>query len=116
MLYRANGESIQAEVVGTSYLSVSTGKTIVLRGCYYMSNIIRNIISVSMLLKLGYEIKVKSNSFSIFLSNEFIRNAYMDNDLFILLVNDNIFMMDKNKKRKRENDNITSLKLPTWSH
>ena len=108
-LHGANRESIQAEAVGTYYLSVSMDKTIVLRDCYYMPNVIRNIISVPMLLRHGYEIKAKSNSWFIFLSNEFIGKAYVDNGLFILSLNDNIFMMDKNKKRKRENDNMTYL-------
>ena len=100
VLHGANEESIQAEAVGTYYLFVSIGKTIVLRDCYYMPNVIKKIISISMLLRHDYEIRGKSNSCLIFLSN----------GLFILPHNDNIFMVDKNKKRKRENDNITYLR------
>ena len=96
-LYGAGGESIQAEVVGTYMLKLPSEKILELENYYYMSKIIRNIISVSLLLQRGYEINGKSNSCSIFFSNEIICHGIINNDLLILS-NDNIFHIDKRKK------------------
>ena len=107
-LYGANGQPIQAEAVGTYILSLPSGKTLELQDYYYMPNVIRNIISIPLLLEHGYGIKAKSNYYSIFYSNKFLKNAYVDNDLFTLLLNNNIFFIDNNKK-KREMMRITHI-------
>ena len=49
-LYDAGGELIQVEAVGTYMLKLPSGKILELENCYYMPKIIRNIISVSLLL------------------------------------------------------------------
>ena len=50
-LYEAEGESIQAEAVGTKILKLPYEKILELTSCYYMPKIIRNIISIPLLLK-----------------------------------------------------------------
>ena len=50
-LYGVGGESIQAEAVGTKILKLPYGKKLELTNYYYMPKIIRNIISIPLLLK-----------------------------------------------------------------
>ena len=107
-LYGTGGESIQAEAVGTYMLKLPSEKILELENYYYMPKIIRNIISVSLLLQRGYEINGKSNSCSISFSNKIIYHDIINNDLLILS-NDNVFHINESKKRKREELNSTLL-------
>ena len=78
-------------------LKLPSGKILELENYYYMSKIIKNIISVPLLLQRGYEINRKSNSCSISFSNEIFYHDIVNND-FLILSNNNIFHIDKNKK------------------
>ena len=89
-LYGAGGESIQVEVVGTYILKLPSEKFLELRDCYYMPKIIKNIISVPLLLKQGYIMNVMSNGCSISFSNEVICYGVFCNGLLTLSTNDNI--------------------------
>ena len=71
-----------------------------------MPKIIRNIITVPLLLKQGSEIKLMANGCSISFLNKFYGKRYIDNNLLILVHNKNIFYI---MKRKREDMNITYL-------
>ena len=97
-LYGAGGESIQAEAVGTNILKLPYGKILELTNCYYMPKIIRNIISIPLLLKQGYSLNVTSEGCSIKYSNENICFGIFSNGLLTLCLDDNIFHIDKNKK------------------
>ena len=107
-LYGAGGESIQAEAVWTYILKLPFGKILELKNYYYMPKIIRNIISVSLLLQRDYEINGKSNSCSISFSNKIIYHGVINNGLLILS-NDNVFHINESKKQKREELNNTLL-------
>ena len=50
-LHGTGGESIQAKTVGTYMLKLPFEKILELKNCYYMPKIIRNIISISLLLQ-----------------------------------------------------------------
>ena len=100
-LYGARGESIQVEAIGTYMLKLPYEKILELENCYYMPKIIKNIISILLLLQRGYEINRKSNSCSIFFSNEIICHGVINYGLLILS-NDNVFHINESKKRKRE--------------
>ena len=60
-----------------------------------MPKVIKNIISIPLLLKQDYEIKLMGNGCSILFSNEFYDNGYIDNNLLILTLNENIFILKK---------------------
>ena len=98
-----------SKVVGTKLLKLPSNKVLELKIYYYMPKIIRNIISIPLLLEQDFEIKRKSNGCSIYFSNEFPGNTYIDNGLLFLSLNDNILHVDKIKKRKREDVNVTYL-------
>ena len=96
-LYDAGRESIQAEAVGTYTLKLPSENILELENCYYMPKIIKNIISVSLLLQQDYEINEKSNSCSISFFSKILCHGIINNDLLILS-NDNIFYIDESKK------------------
>ena len=48
-LYGASGESISTETMKTYMLDLPSGKTLKLKGYYYMPKVIRNIISIPLL-------------------------------------------------------------------
>ena len=102
MLFGASGESIQAEVKRTKILKLPSNKILKLKIYYYILKIIKNIISVPLLLKQGFEIKAKNNGCSIYFSNKFYENTFIDNDLLFLSLNDNILHVDKMKKKREK--------------
>ena len=106
-LYGAGGDIIQAEAVGTYILKLPLGKVLELDNCYYMPKIIRNIVSIPLLLKQGYVMDVKSTGCSIMLSNEIICSGIFSNGLLTLSLDNSVFHV--NNKRKRENFNNTLL-------
>ena len=106
-LYGAGGDSIQAEAVGTYILKLPSGKILELKDCYYMPKVIRNIISVPLLLKQGYTMNVMSIGCSISFSNDIICYGVFNNGLLTLSLDDNIFHIGN--KRKRDDINNTLL-------
>ena len=107
-LYGASGEAIYAKVMDAYILLLPLDNMIKLEECYYIPNIIRNIISIPLLLQQGYEISVKSNGCSILYDNKIFENGYFVNDLLTLELNDKIFLIN-DKKRKRDDVNVTYL-------
>ena len=95
--------------MGIKILKLPSDKVLELKTCYYISKVVRNIISVSLLLEQSFEIKAKNNGCSIYLSNEFYENTHINNDLLFLSLNDNKLYVDSMKKRKREDVNVTYL-------
>ena len=90
-------------------LDLPLDKILELKDYYYMLKVIRNIISIPLLLKQSNEIKLMENGCSIFFSNEFYGSDYIDNNLLIFTLNENIFYIERNMKKKREDVNVTYL-------
>ena len=90
-------------------MKLPSGNVLELKTCYYILNIVRNIISVPLLLEQSFEIIAKNNSCFIYFSNEYYRSTFIDNGLIFLLLNDNVLHVDYMKKRKREDVNVTYL-------
>ena len=80
MSYIAQVESLLAQRLGTYMLDLPSCKTLVLKDYYYIPKVIRNIISISLLLKQSYEIRLMGN------------DSYIDNNLLILILNEINFM------------------------
>ena len=109
MLFDASGKSIQIKAVGTTVLKLPSDKVLELMDYYYIPNIVRNIISIPMLLEQDFEIRRKGNSCSIYFFNECYENIFIDNDLLFLSLNDNVLHVNQMKKKKRESVNVTYL-------
>ena len=99
-LFDARGESIQVETIGTRVLKLPSRKILKLKICYYILDIVRNIISIPLLLEQDFEIIVKNNGCSIYFSNEYYGSAFVDNSLLFLSLNDKVLHIDNMKKKK----------------
>ena len=106
-LYGTSGDIIQAEAVGTYVLKLPSGKILELENCYYMPKVIRNIVSIPLLLKQGYVMDVTSTGCSIMLSNEIICSGIFNNGILTLSLDNSVFNV--NNKRKRDSFNDTLL-------
>ena len=104
-LYSAGREFLQVEAIGTYLLKLPSSKILELEDSYFIPKIIRNIISISLLLKQDFEINGKDNGCSISFSNEHYCNGILENGLLALSLNDNIFHINESKKWKRKEVN-----------
>ena len=102
MLFDASEESIQTETVGTKLLKLPSDKVLELKDHYYVPNIVRNIISILMLLEQDFEIRRKDNSCSVYFFNECYENTFIDNNLLFLSLNDKIFHINQIRRKERE--------------
>ncbi|KAL4326131.1 hypothetical protein GQ457_11G022160 [Hibiscus cannabinus] len=97
-----NGARVAALAVGTYVLSLPSGLILNLENCYFVPSLTKNIISVSCLDKIGFEIIIKNNSCSFFYDNLFYGSAQLINGLYILNQENMIFNI--NTKRLKTND------------
>ena len=109
-------ESIQIEAIGTRVLKLPSSKVLKLKICYYIFDIVRNIISVPLLLEQSFKIIVKNNGCSIYFFNEYYESIFIDNGLIFLSLNDNMLHVDNMKKKKRGCECHIPLALPTWPY
>ena len=61
-----NRAKVTELAVGTYCLAMPSGKSIFLNNCYYVPNIIKNIISISVLDIEGFDVIIKNNGCSIY--------------------------------------------------
>ena len=54
ILKMGTGATVAATAIGTFYLELSSSRTLVLEDCLYVSEVRRNLVSVSKLVCLGY--------------------------------------------------------------
>ncbi|KAK8715427.1 hypothetical protein V6N13_042761 [Hibiscus sabdariffa] len=78
-----NGARVVALAVGTYVLSLPSGLNLNLENCYSVPSLTKNIVSVSCLDKIGFEIIIKNNSCSFFYNNLFYGSAQLINGLYI---------------------------------
>ncbi|KAL4353618.1 hypothetical protein GQ457_06G011980 [Hibiscus cannabinus] len=103
-----NGARVAALAVGTYVLSLPSGLILNLENCYFVPSSTKNIISVSCLDKIGFEIIIKNNSCSFFYNNIFYGSAQLINGLYILNQENMIFNINT-KRLKTNGSNQTYL-------
>ncbi|KAK8564635.1 hypothetical protein V6N12_058218 [Hibiscus sabdariffa] len=96
-----NGARVAALAVGIYVLSLPSGLVLNLENCYFVPSLTKNIISVSCLDKIGFEIIIKNNC-SFYLNNLFYGSAQLINGLYILNQENEIYNI--NTKRSKTND------------
>ena len=79
-----NGARVSALEIGNFELTLPSGLVILLKNCYYVPAMSRNIISVSRLELDGFVFIIKNNVISIHRKDMFYGNALLSNDLYIL--------------------------------
>ncbi|KAK8590161.1 hypothetical protein V6N12_024544 [Hibiscus sabdariffa] len=103
-----NGARVAALAVGTYVLPLPSGLILNLENCYFVPSLTKNIISVSCLDKIGFEIIIKNNSCSFFYNNLFYGSAQLISGLYILNQENMIFNINT-KKLKTNDSNQTYL-------
>ena len=78
-LYVGNGIRAAVEAIGTFDLFSPSGLILVLNNCHYAPSIIRSVISVSLLLDIGFDHTFTNNGISVSLNIIFYFNAILIN-------------------------------------
>ncbi|KAL4346901.1 hypothetical protein GQ457_17G009080 [Hibiscus cannabinus] len=103
-----NGARVAALAVGTYVLSLPSGLILNLENFYFVPSLTKNIIYVSCLDKIGFEIIIKNNSCSFFYGNLFYGSAQLINCIYILNQENMIFNINT-KRLKTIDSNQTYL-------
>ncbi|KAI3453969.1 hypothetical protein Pfo_010632, partial [Paulownia fortunei] len=93
------GAVVSARAVGIVYLYFRDKKHLVLRNCYYVPNITRNLISVALLFRQGYYVHFSSMAVDIFLNKALICKGCLNNDLYVLKPTDSLLYHTTSNKR-----------------
>ena len=97
-----NGARVFSLFVGTRILSSPSGLDLVLEDCYVVPSLTKNIIYVSCLDKMGFEIIIKNKCCSFYLNGIFYGSAQLINGLYVLDQESPI--LNINTKRSKTND------------
>ncbi|CAL9015670.1 unnamed protein product [Prunus brigantina] len=100
-----NGTKVAAKAVGTYHLNLPSGETPKLNNCYFISGCVKNIISVSMLLRDGFVVLFDKLLCSISHNNQIIAYANLIDGLFHLEMNGN-FSLQTNPITARLDDSF----------
>jgi hypothetical protein len=92
-----NSVSISAMPIGSISLHLASGLIINLNNTYYVSSICKNIIFVSCLNKNEYVFIILNSCMSILKNDFFYGNANVNDDLYLLEVN-NKYILNVNNK------------------
>lgn len=89
VLYMGNAPSTQVKGVGTVEIEFTSGKVLTLKNVYYVPEVRKNLISVPLLNKSGFE----ADKFILSKGGMFIGKGYLCNNMFklnVAKVNNNI--------------------------
>ena len=82
---------------------INKGNKIVLENCLYVPSFGYNLISVSKLDQLGYELRIKSNQAHIYKNDKLLLTAICKNSLYYInIVNNNNLPSEETKKVKQK--------------
>ena len=99
-----NGAKVAALEQGDYELTLPSGLVILLRSCYYVPAMSRNIISISCLDLDGYSFVIKNNKIAIHCNDIYYGNAILDNGLYILDLNNTKSIYNIDTKRVKSNE------------
>ena len=93
-----NNASAAVLGIGTCKLELRRGPTLYLHDVLYALEVRRNLVSVLILLELGFHIMFESGCVKVFLGNVYYGSRYFSNGFMVLdtvnvLINDNLLSM-----------------------
>ena len=98
------GAKVAALEQGDYELTLPSGLVILLRNCYYVPAMSRNIISISCLDLDGYSFVIENNKITIHRNDIYYGNAILDNGLYILDLNNTKSIYNIDTKRVKSNE------------
>ena len=100
-----NEAKVAAIAVRSVDLRTTSGGNILLERCYFVPNIIKNIIFISCLAKIGFKLVIENNSCSLYNDGNLVSIRYISNGLYVLDTSSDVLTVDRPVKRKREKVN-----------
>ncbi|CAA0837927.1 Unknown protein, partial [Striga hermonthica] len=108
ILRMGNGAKVVAKAIGTVYLTLNNDVKICLTNCLYVSDVIRNIISIPVMDREGFKFVIENGRCSIFKDKTFIYSGNLTNGLYTITPQSPILTIQQNK---RKFDNHSSFKI-----
>ncbi|KAJ9545029.1 hypothetical protein OSB04_024736 [Centaurea solstitialis] len=103
------GTPLIAEVVGSYSLSLPSGLVLELDNCYYIPNMIKNVLSFDLLVDQGFYYKYDYKMISVFKDNIFYFKATPVNGLYTVNLQDNSSEIYHISKRSKDIEDQTYL-------
>ncbi|KAJ9558245.1 LOW QUALITY PROTEIN: hypothetical protein OSB04_012859 [Centaurea solstitialis] len=103
------GTPLIAEDVGSYSLSLPSGLVLELDNCYYIPNMIKNVLSFDLLVDQGFYYKYDYKMISVFKNNIFYFKATPVNGLYTVNLQDNINEIYHISKRSKDIEDQTYL-------
>ncbi|KAJ9545152.1 hypothetical protein OSB04_024859 [Centaurea solstitialis] len=110
------GTPLIAEAVGSYSLSLPSGLVLELGNCYYIPNMIKNVLSFDLLVDQGFYYKYDYKMISVFKNNIFYFKATPVNGLYTVNLQDNSSEIYHISKRSKDIEDQTYLWHCRLSH
>ena len=104
-LMMGNDARVTDVALGVVNLKLLSGDYLSLEECHYVPSIVKNIISVSCLDKMGYILIIKDKIFSIYLGSKLVVTAPLVNGLYLIDVSSYNLQMDVILKKSKQGVN-----------
>ncbi|KAJ9552561.1 hypothetical protein OSB04_016606 [Centaurea solstitialis] len=109
------GTPLIAEAVGSYSLSLPSGLVLELDNCYYIPNMIKNVLSFDLLVDQGFYYKYDYKMISVFKNNIFYFKATPVNGLYTVNLQDNSSEIYHISKRSKDIEDQTYLWHCLWA-
>ena len=96
-----NGARVLVVALGVVNLKLPSGDYLSLEECHYVPSIVKNIISVSCLDKMGYTLIIKDKCCSIYLGSKLVVTIPLVNGLYMIDVSSYNLQMDVALKKSK---------------
>ncbi|KAM1789339.1 hypothetical protein ACFX11_039501 [Malus domestica] len=108
-----NGTKISAKAIGTYMLNLSSGEVLELKNCLYFPSCIKNLISISKLLRDGHSVLFDKMSCTLYLNGRIISHGNMIEGLFHLETNSGLHCIESGNtsKPKRAREEVNQEKM-----
>ena len=100
-----NGARVATMALGVVNLNLPSGDYLYFEECYYVPSIVKNIISVSCLDKMGYTLILKDKCCSIYLGSKLVFTVPLVNGLYLIDVSFYNLQMDVALKKSKQGVN-----------
>ncbi|KAM2616711.1 hypothetical protein TB1_033196 [Malus domestica] len=108
-----NGTKISAKEIGTYMLNLPSGEVLELKNCLYFPSCIKNLISISKLLRDGHSVLFDKMSCTLYLNGRIISHGNMIEELFHLETNSGMHCIASRNtsKPKRAREEVNQEKM-----
>ena len=108
-----NGTKISAKVIGTNMLKLPSGEVLELKNCLHFPLCIKNLISISVLLRDGHSVLFDKMSCTLYLNGRNISHGNMIEGLFHLETSSGMHCIESGNtsKPKRAREEVNQVRL-----